>query len=81
VRAIGPGVSKLGQSGNIPAVDSAPRRGFIPPTSQHEAGIRTEPPVSLPSASGATPAASAAALPLLEPPAIRPGRRGLPQSP
>ena len=40
------------------------------------AGWRIDPPVSVPSASGTIPAASAAALPLLEPPATRSGADG-----
>ena len=43
--------------------------------------MRTEPPVSVPSASGTMPAASATALPLLEPPAMRSGAIGLTGSP
>ena len=39
-----------------------------PKTPQNAAGTRTDPPVSLPSARGATPAATTAAEPLLEPP-------------
>ncbi len=35
---------------------------------QQVAGLRTEPPVSVPSAAGASPAASAAPEPLDEPP-------------
>ena len=41
------------------------------------AGRRIEPPVSVPSASGAAPHATAAADPPLEPPVIRSGSRGL----
>jgi hypothetical protein len=47
-----------------------------PTTPQQAAGIRIEPPESLPSAASARPAASAAADPPLDPPASRPGRRG-----
>ena len=42
---------------------------------QSEAGMRTEPPVSEPSAKSQTPAAAAAADPLDEPPGMRPGAR------
>jgi len=41
------------------------------------AGWRTEPPVSEPSASGTSPAATAAAQPLDEPPGVRSGSQGL----
>jgi hypothetical protein len=74
-------VSKLRASGKTPSVDTAPSRGLSPTTPQAAAGIRIEPPVSVPRASGTSPAASAAALPALEPPAIRSGRRGLTTSP
>ena len=41
-------------------------------------GIRSDPSVSVPSAAGTIPAASAAAEPPLEPPAERSGAHGLP---
>ena len=41
------------------------------------AGWRIEPPVSVPSASGASPAATAAAEPPLEPPGMRSRSQGL----
>ena len=41
----------------------------------NEAGIRTEPPVSLPSAKSQRPAPTAAAEPADEPPGTRPGAR------
>ncbi|TML74122.1 MAG: hypothetical protein E6G13_01475 [Actinobacteria bacterium] len=47
-----------------------------PTTPQQAAGIRIDPPESVPSAASATPAASAAAEPPLDPPAIRPGAIG-----
>src|SRR5262245_20997342 len=43
----------------------------MPTTPQSAAGWRTDPPVSLPSASGTKPAATAAALPPDEPPGTR----------
>ncbi|MOA45725.1 hypothetical protein D3C78_1681540 [compost metagenome] len=46
-----------------------PRVGLKPNTPQHEAGIRIEPPASLPWANGTSRAATAAAAPPLEPPA------------
>src|SRR5215210_5062475 len=48
-----------------------PYGGLTPTTPQSAAGCRIDPPVSLPSASGANPAATAAALPPLDPPATR----------
>ena len=81
MRAIGPTVSRAGTSGKTPSVEIAPI-GVLSPTTPHAAaGTRTEPPVSVPSASAPMPTASAAALPELEPPAMRPGRCGLPVSP
>src|SRR3954454_1029075 len=44
---------------------------------QNAAGIRIDPPVSLPSASAAPPVATATALPPEEPPGMRPGSHGL----
>jgi hypothetical protein len=44
-----------------------------PTIPQQDAGIRIEPPESVPIAASASPAASAAAEPPLEPPATRPG--------
>ena len=43
----------------------------------HAAGMRTEPPISLPSASGTHPEATAAALPPDDPPGVRSRRCGL----
>ena len=48
---------------------------------QNDAGIRTEPPPSVPRLSGPAPSATAAALPPLEPPAVRAGSYGLPVTP
>jgi hypothetical protein len=50
--------------------------GLIPNTPQNAAGCRTEPPVSVPSASGTTPSATATADPPDEPPATRSGSAG-----
>src|SRR5437016_8271877 len=49
----------------------------MPTTPHSAAGCRIEPPVSDPRASGAKPAATAAALPPLDPPGTRPGSCGL----
>ena len=48
-----------------------PRVGLSPTNPQHDAGIRIEPPPSEPCATGTRPAATAAAAPPEEPPAIR----------
>ena len=81
MRAIGPTVSKLGASGNTPSADTSPQDGLKPTTPQHAAGSRTEPALSVPSATSQSPAASAAALPPLEPPGIRPGASGFTTAP
>ena len=54
-----------------------PSAGLSPTTPLHAAGMRTEPPMSLPSASGTQPDATAAALPPEEPPGVRSRACGL----
>src|SRR5262245_39604679 len=54
-----------------------PRLGLNPTSPQIEAGMRSDPPPSLPWASGTRPAATAAAAPPLDPPAVAPGDHGL----
>jgi hypothetical protein len=49
----------------------------MPTTPQSAAGCRIDPPVSVPSASGANPAATAAADPPEEPPGTRSASHGL----
>ena len=49
----------------------------MPTTPQKDAGLRSDPPMSEPSASGTIPAASAHAAPPLDPPAERVGSTGL----
>ena len=51
--------------------------GLKPTTPDSDAGCRTEPPVSVPSAQTASPAATAAALLPLEPPGTRSRSHGL----
>src|ERR1700687_4074111 len=50
--------------------------GRRPTTPQHEDGMRIEPPMSVPIAIVAMPAATAAALPPLDPPGVTPSRHG-----
>jgi len=50
---------------------------LIPGTPQKAEGCRIEPPVSLPSATGTIPAATAAAEPPEDPPGVRVGSQGL----
>ena len=54
-----------------------PRLGFSPNKPQCDAGIRIEPPPSLAWATGKIPAATAAAAPPDEPPALRLRSQGL----
>src|SRR5208337_2868357 len=71
VRAIGPVVESPAQPSPADgAVVIRPRDGLIPTSPQHAEGIRTEPPPSLPCATGCNPAATADADPPLEPPAV-----------
>src|ERR1019366_7261254 len=64
-----------------PPPGQAPLVGFSPTIPQRAAGWRIEPPVSVPSAHGARPAATAAALPPEEPPGTRSGSHGLRTAP
>ena len=57
--------------------DARPREGFSPNRPQQAAGIRIDPPPSLPAAIGTIPAATAAAAPPLEPPGVRLKSQGL----
>ncbi|MCY1450819.1 hypothetical protein D9M71_676550 [compost metagenome] len=75
--ANGPTQSRLVMAGMTPARLTRPKVGFRPITPQQAAGMRTEPPVSVPRAKSARPAATAAAEPLDEPPGMRPGYSGL----
>ena len=69
------------ESGKTPAVLIRPKEGRSPTTPHSAAGMRTDPPVSVPRASGTRPAATATAEPALDPPAIRPGSCGLAAGP
>jgi hypothetical protein len=53
------------------ATGMAPKVGLKPTRPQYEAGMRTEPPASLPNARGPQPAATCAAAPQLDPPGER----------
>ncbi len=59
------------------AIGTRPRCGLSPNRPQHAAGMRIEPAPSVPSAAAARPAATAAAEPPLDPPAMRDGSHGL----
>ena len=62
VRAIGPAWSNEAASGKQASSETRPQVGLNPTTAHQAAGIRIEPPESVPSARSASPAASAAAL-------------------
>jgi len=65
----------------MPSVGTNPYVGFNPTTPQHAAGMRIEPPVSVPSAASARPRTSAAADPPDEPPGVSAGKRGFGTTP
>ena len=67
-RVRNPGVSKLPLSGTMPAVDQRPIVTLRPTLPVTLAGMRTEPPVSVPNASTADPSAMLTPAPELEPP-------------
>src|ERR1700684_1136455 len=69
VRASGPSVDRPARSGLSGPDEIRPRLGLIPNSPHTLAGIRIEPPPSLPWAAGARPAGTAAGAPPLDPPA------------
>ena len=68
LRAISPMVSSVGASGMAPRAETRPWVGVQAVTPQACAGMRSEPPVSEPSAATTVPLATAAAEPDDEPP-------------
>src|SRR5437870_4717204 len=77
VRASGPTVSSVNESGIALARLTRPLVGLKPVTPQKCAGMRIEPPVSDPSAAGTSRAATAEPEPEDEPPVMRDGSQGL----
>ena len=69
--------SSVRQAGTTPAVETRPRVGFSPTMLLSAAGTRPEPAVSVPSASGTRPAATATAEPELDPPGMSLASNGL----
>src|SRR2546428_11075698 len=65
---MGPVGSGFQDGGKAPAGLARPYVAFMPTMPQQKAGERMEPPVSVPMAPKARPAATAAPEPLLEPP-------------
>src|SRR5262249_27187434 len=70
-RASGPTQSRVGESGTMPSTETWSSDGLNPTIPQREAGIRMEPPVSVPTAATQSRATTAAAAPPLEPPGMR----------
>src|SRR3954468_18405375 len=77
VRASGPAVPRPTGSPYMGPPLIRPRDGLSPNIPQQLAGIRMDPPPSEPWATGSSPAATAAAAPPLEPPAIRSRSHGV----
>src|SRR6266705_1424277 len=77
VLAIGPSVDRPLRSGISGPCEIRPRLGLIPNRPHTLAGILIDPPPSLPWATGARPAATAAPAPPLEPPADRDRSHGV----
>ncbi|MNT25673.1 hypothetical protein D3C72_1612030 [compost metagenome] len=73
--------SQVGARGNTPRVDNVPSVGLYPTTPHSAAGIRTEPPVSVPTPAMMAPCAIAAAAPPLDPPGMRAWSSGFSVSP
>ena len=77
LRASSPTVSSVGASGIAPRNGTRPLVGFHAVTPQAWAGMRSDPPVSDPSAATSAPPATAAADPDDEPPETKSRFQGL----
>ena len=71
LRAIGAAVSRVCEIGTMPSCGQRRVEGRKLVMPHSEAGTRTEPAVSVPSAAGASRAATALAEPPLDPPGMR----------
>ncbi len=71
LRVIGPGASCEREIGTTPSVGTRPTVGLRPTHPVKAAGHEIDPSVSVPTANGLIPTATAAPLPELEPPAER----------
>ena len=69
--------SQVGSNGTTPLTGTRPGLGAMPTTPHCDAGSRTDPPVSVPTARSASPTATAAAEPPELPPGLRPRSHGL----
>src|SRR5487761_1725475 len=74
--AIGPAVSWASETGTMPVRLTSPVVGLIPTIPHALDGQTIDPSVSVPTASGASPAATADPEPELDPDGFRPGPRG-----
>src|ERR1700737_2391822 len=81
LRVRGPQRSSDSTSGMIPRIETRPYVGFSPTTLQYDAGVRMEPPVSVPSAPKQRSVATAAADPPDDPPGLRSSAHGLRTAP
>ena len=79
--ASGPIESSEVESGTTPSIGTRRAVGLKPVMPQTAAGMRTEPPVSVPSAATAMPSATETAAPAEEPPGTRLRSAGLPGVP
>src|SRR5215218_6872687 len=77
VRVTGPAWSRELASDTRPYLETPPYVGFTPTVPVTAPGWRIDPPVSVPTASGASKAATDADDPPPEPPGIRPRSHGL----
>ena len=77
VSVIGPTCSSEQAKATTPKRETVPYVGISPTRPQKAAGCRIEPPVSVPSDHGASPAATTAAEPPDEPPGTRVWSHGL----
>src|SRR5258705_7140969 len=75
VGASGPTESRVVDRGNAPSRGTRAAVGLKPATPHRAAGMRTEPPVSVPSANAAIPSETETAAPEEEPPGILPDPR------
>jgi len=78
---MGPTESKLNESGNAPSVGTLHLDGLKPTSPQNAAGMRVDPPVSVPIAISHMPSATATAPPDVEPPGTRARSAGFPGVP
>src|SRR5712691_8918039 len=81
VRAMGPATFIVFQADRVGTLGTRPGEGRNPTTEQKLAGLRREPPRSVPSARGSIPQASATAAPPLEPPQVLDKSHGLRAAP